>query len=45
MTELLAFLGADVIEVEEPTHGDLGWSGAGSSPGVDSGYCIAMAQV
>jgi formyl-CoA transferase len=42
MTELLAFLGADVIKVEEPTHGDLGRSASGGKPGVDSGYFINL---
>ncbi|MBM3946163.1 MAG: formyl-CoA transferase [SAR202 cluster bacterium] len=40
MTELLAFLGADVIKVEEPTRGDLGRSNG--PPGVDSGYFINL---
>ena len=41
-TELLAFLGADVIKVEEPTHGDQGRGGGGGTPGVDSGYFINL---
>ena len=38
-TELLAWLGADVIKVEEPTHGDPGRS-ISNMPGVDGGYFI-----
>ena len=41
-TELLAWLGADVIKVEEPTHGDPGRYTNTNIPGVDSGYFINL---
>ena len=41
-TELLAWLGADVIKVEELTHGDPGRYGNSNLPGVDSGYFINL---
>ncbi|MCH8225133.1 MAG: CoA transferase [Chloroflexi bacterium] len=40
-TELLAWLGADVIKVEEPTHGDPGRRNS-DMPGVDGGYFINL---
>jgi formyl-CoA transferase len=35
-TETLAWLGADVIKVEEPTSGDQGRLASSEAPGVDS---------
>jgi formyl-CoA transferase len=40
-TELLAFLGADVIKVEEPNRGDQGRS-MGMGPGTDSMYFLLL---
>ena len=39
---MLAWLGADVIKVEELTHGDPGRFGNTDIPGVDSGYFINL---
>ena len=42
-TELLAFLGADVIKVEDPVRGDQGRSGGmGPGPGADSMYFLLL---
>ena len=41
-TQLLAWLGADVIKVEELTHGDPGRFGNTDMPGADSGYFINL---
>lgn len=41
-TQLLAWLGADVIKVEELTHGDPGRFGNTNIPGVDSAYFINL---
>ena len=41
-TEILAWLGADVIKVEEPTKGDPGRYGNTDIQGVDSGYFINL---
>ncbi len=41
-TEMLAWLGADVIKVEEPTHGDPGRRAGGLDGSVDSGYFINL---
>src|SRR5688500_13965369 len=40
-TELLAFLGADVIKVEDPARGDQGRS-MGMGPGTDSMYFLLL---
>lgn len=41
-TEMLAWLGADVIKVEEPTHGDPGRRAGGLDGSIDSGYFINL---
>ena len=41
-TETLAWLGADVIKVEEPKHGDQGRSASTDLPGADSFYFLLL---
>ncbi len=41
-TETLAWLGADVIKVEEPTRGDQGRHASADTPGVDSYYFLFL---
>src|SRR3954447_1656589 len=41
-TETLAWLGADVIKVEEPTSGEQGRSASTDQPGLDSYYFILL---
>ena len=41
-TETLAWLGADVIKVEEPTQGDQGRRASSEQPGVDSYYFMLL---
>jgi formyl-CoA transferase len=41
-TETLAWLGADVIKVEEPTQGDQGRVASSDKPGVDSFYFLLL---
>ena len=41
-TEALAWLGADVVKIEEPTRGDSGRYGTTDKPGVDSHYFILL---